>query len=270
MRSLTENERQHLREGIQRQYKQYQLKNPVRFPDFDYNTNRANYEPLRTSFEVEFYETRGIDRLSDSIHIPSTSTLAMLFTDPTYVPNKKIVNTCLSYAEGPIARIQAPEPTDPVTASPASRPPAHQSRNFLLIGVSITLVGVLFFCIRLFFIVRPSGLRMDRPVNHTSVSQEVIVEGQAIHTETVWLVVHPESGHLYYVQPAVKVQDNNWWISVVFVGGTQNDDVGHTFQIRAFVHPVQPLTSGQILHSWPEAALSTPAATVTRKANEPQ
>lgn len=259
---LTDNERQTLRNSIKIKYHQYRLRDPVLFPKFEYNTNRTNYESLRTSFEEEFYVVRGLDRTSPTIHIPSTNTLALLFTDDDYVPNKKILNTCRSYAEGPTAfpnRHQAITPASLDTSMP-------KKRNKLVVGGLMALGIVVLSALIKQFIFRPSpsGLVIERPTNHSSAQQEVIVEGKVANAETVWLVVHPESGDFYYTQPATKVQDNNWWISVVFIGGVQEAKGGHKFQIRAFVNPTIALSSGKILRSWPQAELATDAIEVVR------
>ena len=52
--AYTENARKTLREGIQNRYNEFHLKDKVTYPDFEYNTNRANYKPLRESFEEDF------------------------------------------------------------------------------------------------------------------------------------------------------------------------------------------------------------------------
>lgn len=88
----TPKEMKALRESIKNKYKAYHRLDRDRFPEFEYNTNRANYESLRESFEEEFFVVRGFDTADRHIHIPDTNTLALLFCDEYYLPGKKILN----------------------------------------------------------------------------------------------------------------------------------------------------------------------------------
>lgn len=251
-----------LREGIKAKYRQYHLTNQDLYPELDYNTSRANYEPLRESFEEEFYNIRGYSRKTPTIAIPSTTTLAQLFTDDNYVPGKKILNTCQSYAEEPTQFVVSPE----VPASVQPQQPADEPVNWRLVGWlmgALILGALLFIGLRVLMPVA-SGLVITRPAHKSTVPQEVIIEGRVTNAQTVWEVVHPTISPTYYIQPPSKVQDDGSWIGVIYVGGHNHGSYNLTYQIKAFVNPIKKLHSGEVLSSWPEAELSSEIVEVIR------
>lgn len=252
-----------LREGIRAKYHTYQRTDPDRFPDLDFNTNRVNYEPLRDSFEEEFYGIRGYSRPDTAICIPSTTTLSLLFTNFEYRPGRKILNTCYSYAEGPSQQLL--EPVAPVHPQTEAIKNSKVAWFFVGMLVGTLSVGLVIAANRWIFTPKPSGLVIDRPTTRSTVRQELVVEGKARHTELVWLVVHPVNSTYYWVQPAVRTNINGYWIGVIFVGSLKESDVGERFQLRAFVNPKQELTLGNVLSDWPEAELSTPITEMVRE-----
>lgn len=248
-----------LRARISSQYEHYHRQNARRFPILDYNTNRVNYEPLRDAFEEEFYVVRGLDRTSSTLHIPSTNTLMLLFTDPAYVPGRKILNTCWSFADGPATT--GPQPD----AQPAYLAPAGRQRTRVVIVLSgvlslLLLAGAVWWLNR----PQPSGLVLYQPTPNSHVPQEVIVKGRVANARTVWIVVRSVTNRRCWVQPAINVQTNGFWLGVIYVGSLDKSDNGYTSELRAFVDPVSQLTVGAVLDDWPEAALSTPAISVIR------
>ncbi len=258
----TKNEVLALREGIRAKYRAYQQNDPDRFPDLNFNTNRSNYEALRDSFEEEFYTERGHDQKNPNISIPSTNTLALLFTDDDYLPGKKILNTCRSYAEGPAKLIIEPD-----VAALTQRPSRVVERaKWMLSGglIGLFCLGLLAFINRWLFTPAPGNLFIDRPAPQSTVPQEVIVEGKVAHAETVWLIVRPNAGQRYFVQPPIMVQPNGFWIGVIYVGGWNKYNEGLPFQIRAVVNPAETLQSGMVLRAWPGAELSSEIREVVR------
>lgn len=249
-----------LRTALLHKYKEYNTLEPARFPALVVNTNRANYERLRESFEEEFFVRRGIDRTSQTIHIPSSNTLALIFMDDNYVPNRKILNTCQSYAEGPT--LQSVRSIDTSIREKIHKP---EKIKWLLVGGVIggASVGLLWASVRWLLTPSPGNLVIERPVPHSIVKQEVVVEGRVAHAETVWLVVQaPDS--LYYVQSPSKVHEDGHWVGVAYIGTKNNITDGKTFQLRAFVNPVKNLNSEVVLAKWPEAELSSNPVRITR------
>ncbi|GAB3715285.1 hypothetical protein GCM10027592_55730 [Spirosoma flavus] len=263
-KSITEIEMQTLREGIKRKYKLYQQIDRDRFPEFEYNTSRANYKPLRDSFEEELFKSLGLDPSSHAIHIPSTNTLALLFTEDDYVPSKKLLETCKLYA----ARREFNEVTrkpDDVTKLVGEKAISISLRR-LAIGIAL-LIGLvfLFYIGRQFATSAPSNLVITQPLTKSTVPVELVVKGSVSNAETVWLAVRYEKGKDYWIQPQIKVQHDGTWIGVIYAGAEGSDHAGLTYQIRAFVNPVDELKSGQIYHSWPEAELRSAIVEVIRK-----
>lgn len=265
--STTENELKTLREGILHRYRTYHRQDPDRFPILEYNTNRANYEPLKDSFEEEFYKIRHLDRNSPNVHIPSTNTLAMLFTDAAYVPSRKILNTCRSYAEGPTQPFDKPR----LTAYPQPEP-SRAAWGKQRIGIGLT--SLLCLCITATAVTwlgapAPGGLTITRPVPNSGVPQEVIIEGKVAHANTVWVAVRSKVNGMVWVQPPILVQDDGVWIGVVYVGKPSRENEGYAYQIRAFVNPASVLTSGNVLPDWPAADLSSNVVEVVRGSKNP-
>ncbi|WP_461053763.1 hypothetical protein [Spirosoma arcticum] len=261
-----------LQEGIKNKYRQYHLTDPMQFPDLEYNTNRANYEPLRASFENEFYVVRGIDRINLNIHIPSTNTLSLIFTDDSYVPSKKIFNTCRSYAESKekVAVNGAVPATNPLEARPSL-----VARRIVLAGFML-MTGLIGYAAVQYLrsatsvsdiLTKPaSGLLIDRPTYNRIVPRELLTGGKVSGADTVWIVVRAVGSVRYWVQPPIKVRDDSTWRGATYIGSEDKGDIGVKFQIRAFVNPANVLKDGDVLHSWPEAELSTKAVVIIRGA----
>lgn len=262
----TDDEMVALREGIKRKYDSFHRADRDRFPEIVFNTNRANYEPLRASFEEEFYEIRKIGRASKLIHIPSTKSLALIFTDNDYRPGNKILNTCLSYAEGK----SLPEaPSDIVEDDYVSAPAVNRSRLVNVLGIlgaiGLVLFGILYFSFpRLRIGQHPTGLKISRPSNGKEVPRELLAVGEVVDADTVWIVVRAKQGVRYWVQPPIKVGIDNTWRGGIYIGSTNKEDVGVTSQIRAFVNPNRSLKDGEVLFAWPEAELATDVIEVKR------
>lgn len=254
-----------LREGVKEKYKQYHLTDRDRFPAIQYNTNRNNYEPLRTSIEVELFTVRGIEKTTDFYQIPSTSTLANLFTNDGYVPGKKLLSTYLLYAEAN---------EKGVAGSKGIAVPDFRSRyskwsitsSFSVFIVLVVALMLAVYLWRPFWAsTSPGTLRVTRPKANALVPWEVVIEGTVTNAETVWLVVRHEKGYQYYVQPQVRVQNDGSWLGVIYIGRDSSDNAGLTFQIRALVKPVSELARGEIYYDWPEAELTSEILEVVRK-----
>lgn len=265
LRSATDSDVTALREGIKRKYSGYTARDHDRFPEFDYNTNRANYESLRVSFDEEFYTVRGLDRSNGTIHIPSTNTLALLFTDDNYVPSRKILNTCRSYAyERPMAADTTPEP------QPTRRNRAVWYGAGALLVVAI-LVGIYALLHQPPTRIPPSGLTIAYPLHGEVVPRRPFVSGQVTGADTVWIVVRPVTlGAKCYVQPPIPVKKDGSWRGQVFIGGLNPLNIGQAFEIRAFVNPPSLYRAVEeeerdIFNTWPDdAELSTHSTVVIR------
>ncbi len=257
---LTKNGIGPLREGIKNKYKQYHLSDSIQFPDFEYNTNRANYEPLRTSFEHEFYVVRGIERIHPNIHVPSTNTLALIYTDDSYVPGKKILNTCRLYAESQIMTPVLAEPAGTGTrnrTAPGWLVLAGQAELF-----SLSLYG--FFWER-YPPKKASGLSINLPVSIWSTPRLSLIEGKVTNADTVWVLIKPANNPNYFVQSPIKVDARGRWRGAIIVGDTSRLNNGMKFQIRAFVNPKPTIAVGDILQKWPDAELASDLAVVVRQ-----
>ncbi|MBD2702765.1 hypothetical protein IC229_19110 [Spirosoma sp. BT702] len=263
-KSIPEIEMQALREGIKSKYSLYQQIDRDHFPDFEYNTNRANYKPLRDSFVKELFGVQGLDATSSAIHIPSTNTLALLFTDEHYVPGKKLLDTCKLYATERSISEENHTPisvTDQVETKPVSISPKLMAGGFAV----LTGMIVLLYIARQFTTPVPSNLVIIRPLPQSPVPVELVVKGTVSNAELVWLAVRYEKGKDYWIQPPIKVQHDGNWVGVAYAGSESSDHAGLTYQIRAFVNPVHELKSGQIYYAWPEAELTSSIVEVVRK-----
>jgi hypothetical protein len=256
-----------LREGIKRKYSTYTARDHDRFPQFDYNTNRANYEPLRASFEEEFYLVRGLDRTNATLHIPSTNTLALLFTDGTYVPGRKILNTCRSYTS------ERPMPVDDELA-PGPAKQARRSRYWwytaLVLSLLIAGAGSYLVLHQAPSRVPPSKLTITYPLHGQTVPRRPFIAGRVAHADTVWIVVRPVTlGAKCYVQPPIPVKKDGSWRGQIFIGGLNPNNIGQAFEIRAFVNPPSVYRAIEeerdIFNEWPnDAELATHSTVVIR------
>lgn len=226
-------------------------------------SSSVNYEPLRISIETELFTVLGIDKATNQFQVPSVSTLAVLFTSDGYSPSKKLLNTLQLYAEpyetAQPNQVGGPPSTTPVSTTRKSLVPIVYASTF------IGLVALLAFYFWRLSFVSPSGLLIIRPIANSLVPEEMVIEGKVSNAETVWLVVRPENGLYYYVQPQVKVQHDGQWLGVIYIGAHNSESDGLTFQIRALVNPVEKLVNGEIYYDWPEAELTTEIIEVVRK-----
>ena len=268
---LANGEIKDLRERIKAKYNQYHLRDRDRFPLFDYNTNRANYEPLVDSFIEEFYTVRGIEPKKNTLHIPSARTLASIFCNDNYVPGIKILNTCRSYAEGP-SRV-ADETGATVTKLPEGSPKATKTASIQRVGLAglVFLTGIAVYAAITHFRAasRPSGLIMHRPYTKQTVSRRPVVEGKVSNADTVWIVVRPVGLNEYYMQPPVRVDYDGTWRSQIYVGTIGKENIGSAFHVRAFVNPAGAFKvleeyERDVFNRWPDAELSTDIVEVVR------
>lgn len=262
-----ENEMKDLREGIKRRYNYYHLLDRDRFPELEYNTNRANYEHLRESFEEEFYVVRGIDRTKGSIHIPSTNTLALIFSDDKYIPGRKILNTCRSYAEG---KTKANTATDIHANKPFEKSTSKKNgRVVVLLGLGLLGAGFAIHAALTQLNPEPpaSGLTIYHPYHGQFIPRLSFAEGRVSNADTVWIVIRPVEGSNYWVQPPIKVE-NDKWKGLIYIGSVDKGDIGVRSQVRAFVNPTHVVKEGDVLTTWPEAELSSEAIVVVRKGND--
>ncbi|TAE26856.1 MAG: hypothetical protein EAZ91_16975 [Cytophagales bacterium] len=258
--SLAPNQFYSLRERIKNKYRQYHLSDPLRFPDFAFNTNRTNYEPLRDSFEEELFVVKGIDRANLTIHIPSTNTLALIFTDDSYVSNKKILNTCRLYIgyeqETPVFDHTAPVKTD--------KSKAPQRVGVLLLVGLVLLIGSYLYFQQHHSSQKASRVTIAIPNNAENVSRLLHVEGKATNADSVWLVVRPFGSPDYYVQTPVKVNSHGRWKGRVIIGSIHAANSGVRFQIQAFIKPELQLGEGDVLNKWPKSEVASNLITVVR------
>ncbi|MBO0933814.1 hypothetical protein [Fibrella aquatilis] len=255
-----------LRKGIKRRYAQYHAANRDKYPKFDFNSNRINYQPLKDSFEEEFFERRQIDRINNHLHIPSLNTLVQLFTNDEYLPSRKIVNTCRSYAlfeNPPLATSEVVR----VANSSGSR------RQFPALIVGITgLVALGFVWGRHWFTGnKASGLVIQDPPTGKIVPRLLHVAGRVSNADTVWVVIHPgKVDEPYYLQDPIPVKADGTWEGHVLVGALDHRSDGVRFDIRAFVrisglYKTQWEEGRYEYDSWPEKAeCATEPITVVR------
>ena len=268
---IVESEVKTLREGIRSKYNEYHLADRDRFPDFDYNTNKANYQPLKNSFEEEFYVVREMSRVDNNIHIPSTKTLALIFCDDSYVPGKKIFNTCRSYAEGRSKAVVNQVPS--VTTGPKTK---RRARTAIVLASGVVLMaGIAIYAAMhpLKSLAPASGLIINHPYQSQLVPRQPIVEGKVSNADTVWVVVRPIGWDRYYVQPPIKVNDDGTWKGKIYIGSAGKESIGTTFHIRAFVDPDQAYKvldeyEKYVFAAWPDARLSTKEVEVVRGAEK--
>lgn len=256
-----------LRTGIQRTYARYHARDRDRFPLIEYNTNRANYEPLRASFDHELIDVQGIDPANPAMHIPSANTLALLFTDDSYVPGPKILTACRWYADSSATRVSASSIATGLTrARWVKASPWRWLGVLLLVGV---LVGLLLY--RLIWSDKTQGeLTIQYPKPGQVVPRLLPVRGTVINADTVWLIVRPDNTEEYYVQLPAPVAADGTWRRTVTIGMQNTRTAGYSFDIRAFVSPQYPYRlidtlADCLVTSWPEnARFSTKAIRVVR------
>lgn len=254
-----------LREGIRSKYEAYHRLNPDRFPVFSYNTNRANYEPLRESFEEEFYVVRSIDRTSNTIHIPSTKTLASIFTDEDYKPGRRILDTCRSYAWG-----KSPTQVSqvPVNSAKNENPPGipMSRRRLMYLAVCLGLIGLATVAVSAWRRSRipENRLTVHYPAPNAVVPRRFLARGHVSDAHEVWIVVHIEDSLDYYVQRAVMIEPNGDWQGLVHAGRVGTIDVGRRVQMRVFINTNEPLEEEEVLYAWPKAEFASEVIDVVR------
>lgn len=250
-----------LRENIKKAYFTYNTKNIDRFPIFEYNTNRKNYEPLKESFEEEFYVKRGIDRMKNNLHIPSSNTLALFFSNDLYVPSPKILNTCRSYCDGIIKPEQGNNKKQ-FGLIMFLMNPINQRSLFKI----ILLLGLLYFTLFLVSYDKQKYERMkvNSPTSKSEVPRNLEIGGTATNAREIWIVVKPKNKEVFYVQSPIKVQDNGKWNGIVIIGGIGHEDIGQIYEIGTFINPKPKISEGMELKHWPVAEVSTERLEVIR------
>jgi hypothetical protein len=252
-----------LRNDVKKRYLYYNKLDTDRFPIFEYNTNRKNYEPLKESFEEEFFTRRGISRTKNNLHIPSTNTLALFFTDDSYTPSQKILNTCRSYTKGNLLKIDTlndNEMVSDVSQSKYSKGQLAVGRTFLILG------AILFLAYVSYKLLEPKyeRLRITRPTLHSIIPRIVAIEGTVEGASEIWIVVKSKSTNKYYVQQAILSQKNGDWVGRIIIGSVSNEDIGQAYEIKAFLNPVKKMKAGDELKAWPTAEISTETIEVIR------
>jgi hypothetical protein len=271
-------ENENLRKAILNKYETYRLLDPYRFPAIELNTSRANYEPLRKSFEEEFYVKRGISRLSNNLHIPSANTLSFIFNDDTYLPSRRILTTCQSYAAiEPEQDFANPDPPQ-INTSP-QRSTSVRKASFL--GLLVLLGFSLFLILNYTTGKSAERLTIDDLYQNQTVPRHFIIEGNAPPSDTVWIVIHPiglgkseassKNWKEYYLRDPVLADKSGKWKCEVVIGRIGTEDIGGRFQIRAFMYlrkkdQIKVNSDTQVLSSWPTAELSTGVLEVIRGA----
>jgi hypothetical protein len=250
-----------LREAIKKRYNSYNAEDGIRFPVFDYNTNRRNYETLKESFEEDFYARRGVSRTNNNLHIPSTNTLALFFTDDSYKPSRKILNTLLAYADNTNEKIRNQSILNQTIV---------RNHN-TLIKASVVLAVTLFFSYKV-FIDNSSQLEILTPKTNESVSRMLAIEGKTNFTsgndtKNVWIVVKSKMSGICYVQAPISIQRNGSWKGNVIIGREGNGDVGFAYEIKALLNPQLKIKEGDTSRIWPSAEVSTEIIRVVRGVN---
>lgn len=249
-----------LRDIIKRKYHLYHTQDLDRFPLIEYNTNRKNYEPLRDSFNEEFFVKRKIDKAENYLHIPSTKTFTLIFTDDFYIPNKKILNTCLSYASD----IQDSSIQEEKKSSEKNAMKYFANKKVLI--RSILFIILIFLCLYSYNIYTKYSINLGilSPKSASTVSRILEIEGVANDSELIWIVVKPKKSSSYFVQAPIKAQKNGYWKGEIIIGSSSDDNIGQKFILKAFTKPHIKLKTGDILNSWPQSESSTDAIEVIR------
>lgn len=248
-----------LRDDVKKRYLYYNKLDTDRFPIFEYNTNRKNYEPLKESFEEEFFTRRGISRTKNNLHIPSTNTLALFFTDNSYTPSQKILNTCRSYTKENVLKTDSLHDDETV----------YLSKNFksrLIVGRILLISGLMLFLVFVFYklFIKNERLQITSPSSYSIIPRILAIEGTAENASEIWVVVKSKSTNKYYVQQPILLQDNGDWVGRVIIGSVSNEDIGQAYEIKAFLNPVQKIKTGDELRAWPTAEVSTETIEVIR------
>lgn len=248
-----------LRNDVKKRYLYYNELDTDRFPIFEYNTNRKNYEPLKESFEEEFFARRGISRTKNNLHIPSTNTLALFFTDNSYMPSQKILNTCRSYTKENVLK------TDSLHSDEAMSKPKN-FKSQLTVGRILLFSGIMLFGGFVFYklFIKNERLQITSPSSYSIIPRILSIEGTAENASEIWVVVKSKSSNKHYVQQPILVQDNGDWIGKVIIGSVSNEDIGQGYEIKAFLNPVQKIKTGDELRAWPAAEVSTETIEVIR------
>lgn len=268
-RGITADEMKTLKAGIKSRYEAYHTLNRDKFPDFEYNTNRSNYNPLRTSFEEEFYVVRNYDRINSAIHIPSTNTFALLFTDKNYIPSEKILTTCRLYAS------EVPHPAVESDSSPITKQQTTtRKKDYLMWLLGFILVAVGSYSI--YLVSQPdkkataTDLTILSPHQGEAVPRLSYITGRVANADEVWIVVHPMN-EKFYLQEVAKVQTDGIWKGQLTVGSVDEPSTDWRFEVRAFVKPKGTYEAFEkhgtiVFDSWPEKAdLATEPITIVRK-----
>lgn len=210
-----------------------------------------------------------ISQSDDRYHIPSLSSLALLFTSDDYVPSSKIRNALNAYITNPV----------PIRSTPISPKFFRWSSQLYTYKHAVSsLAAFLFVCVTVFGLtlsrkpVRFPQLLMEYPHQGQVVTRQVKTGGKAPGAEFVWVIVHlPDTDSSYYLQGPFPVKESGTWSGQIIIGpGQLTADI--QAEVRAFVNPKETIsenmTTGKYkFDSWPDYAVSaTDPVLVTRKA----
>jgi hypothetical protein len=104
-----------------------------------------------------------------------------------------------------------------------------------------------------------------RVIDRSDVSVQASV---GCRLSSVWVVVHPTAGEMYWVQDQTSEREGVWITQAYF--GRPNQDWGAGFAIKAVGDPKHPLHAGQQLPYWADGAVASDLIEVTKRAEEPR
>lgn len=88
-----------------------------------------------------------------------------------------------------------------------------------------------------------------------SVQLEPIIRGKVFSNKAqVWVIVHPMETEGYWVQAKATVRSDAKWYTQIFIGREGTVDSGKHFEIMAVANPKKPISRGDVLDAWPQAA----------------
>jgi hypothetical protein len=103
------------------------------------------------------------------------------------------------------------------------------------------------------------------PTDGSQVARQAVVSGSVTDPSLqVWVIVHPESHLLYWVQAPAKVEQGGSWTAGVCIGSESVHDVGSQFEIRAVAGKGLGLQAGQQLTAWPSSDICSETVRVYR------
>jgi hypothetical protein len=105
-----------------------------------------------------------------------------------------------------------------------------------------------------------------KPLPDQEVSYRPSIEGVVSDPKAeVWVIVHPMEIANYFVQARVSVKDDGKWKGMVFIGRSEEEDIGKDFEIMAVANPDEKINQGDTLPYWPKAQAKSDIIEVKRK-----